>query len=364
MRRGGGGVMVDVGSVFRFAHDVVDDAELQGVGGGEAEGLRRLRQRGRGRGRGRRRRLRGEAMLKMACSEMRTRSAMLRERAAALPPSPVMTATMGVSRVVMAARCWAMAWPMPPSSAARVGERAAGVDEGNDGEGEFFGEVDGAGGFADALGLDVGGEAVAVVRALVADNHDGFAAEVREAGEETGVVAAGAVAVQFDEGGGDAADVVEGGGAVGVARHGDFVPGADVAVRAADEGFEAAGDFEAVGGGGEVDEGDEEVALAGAADDLVNEAGFEVGFGAVRVGGEGGAFDAFDVAEGGVAHEGTGLADDDVGEVGEGGEGAAGGGVGEDGEVGEAAGAVAFGGGGGFGHLGEGEEAFADAHAA
>ncbi len=104
---------------------------------------------------------------------------------------------------------------------AEAGVGAGGVDEGEDGQAEFLGELHEAEGLAVALGLghaEVAGDLFLGVAAfLLGDDHDGLAVEEGGAADEGAVVAELAVAVQFLEAGAEQGDVVEGVGAARVA---------------------------------------------------------------------------------------------------------------------------------------------------
>ncbi len=117
---------------------------------------------------------------------------------------------------------------------ADAGVGAAGVDEGDDGEAVFFGELHAAEGFAVAFGVGHSPEAFeaffGVAAFLVADEHDLVSAEAGESAEDGGVVAECAVAVDLAEVAADHFDVVFEERALGVAGDLDGFPGGQVVV--------------------------------------------------------------------------------------------------------------------------------------
>lgn len=138
---------------------------------------------------------------------------------------------------------------------ADAGVGAGGVDEGDDGEAELFGEFHAAEGFAVALGVCEAEEALdfffGVAAFVVADEHDFVAAEAGESAADGVVVAVVAVAVDLAELAADHFDVIFEEGALGVAGDLDGFPGGEVFVGFAEEGgvvFAEAADF-----GGAVD---------------------------------------------------------------------------------------------------------------
>ena len=110
-----------------------------------------------------------------------------------------------------------------------AGECAGGVNEGDDGDGEFAGEAHEAKGFAVAFGegaAEVADEvAFGVVAFLCADEHDAFVVYPAEAADDGEVVGEEAVAVDFGEVVDECGDVVAGVWAAGVAGDHDFARG-------------------------------------------------------------------------------------------------------------------------------------------
>ncbi len=111
---------------------------------------------------------------------------------------------------------------------------AGGINEGDDGESEFFGFAHFGEGFSVAFGVGasevtreffLGGLSL-----LVSDDEALSVSDSSESGDECGVVCEGAVAVEFAEVAGDVLDVVAGLRAVGVTRNTDGVPGREVGV--------------------------------------------------------------------------------------------------------------------------------------
>ncbi len=125
---------------------------------------------------------------------------------------------------------------------ADAGVGAGGIDEGDDGEVEFFGELHFGEGLAVAFGVgaaEVAGDFFLGVAALVvADEHDLVAADAADAGDDGFVIAEGAVAVEFVEVFDDHVDVVAGLRARGVAGDLDGFPCGEVLVGFFEEGGE------------------------------------------------------------------------------------------------------------------------------
>jgi len=111
---------------------------------------------------------------------------------------------------------------------------AWGVDEGDDGEAEFFGFFHFGECFSVSFGVcaaEVAGEFFFGGFAFLVANDEAFAvADSSEAGDEGGVVGEGAVAMEFAEVSADVFDVVSGLGPVWMAGDADGVPGGEVFV--------------------------------------------------------------------------------------------------------------------------------------
>ena len=123
---------------------------------------------------------------------------------------------------------------------ADAGESATGVDEGDDGDVEFFGEFHFGEGFAVAFGVgaaEVGGDFFGGVTAfVVADDHALVRADATEAGDDGFVVAEAAVAVEFAELLGEHAEVVGGLGAAGMSGDLDGLVGGEFCVGGLEQG--------------------------------------------------------------------------------------------------------------------------------
>lgn len=129
---------------------------------------------------------------------------------------------------------------LPAFFGADAGIRAWGVDECDDWQAEFFGELHAAEGFAVALGVCQSEEALhfflGVAALVVADEHDFVTTDSRQSAADGGVVAEVAVAVDLAELAADHFDVVFEEGALGVSGDLDGFPSGEVFVGFAEEG--------------------------------------------------------------------------------------------------------------------------------
>ena len=127
-----------------------------------------------------------------------------------------------------------------------AGIGAGRVDEGEHRQAELLGELHQAQRLAVALGLGHAEVArdffLGVAALLVAEHHARRAVEAREAAHDRGVVGKGAIAVQLLEVGKQALDVVEGEGALRMARHLRHLPRRKLAVDVLGERLAALGE--------------------------------------------------------------------------------------------------------------------------
>ena len=148
------------------------------------------------------------------------------------PPSPVMQTMIGVRQAGHLAQVAGNGLGLAALFGADAGVGAGSVDKGDHRQFELFGHLHQAQRLAVPFGIGHAEIAedlfLGVAPFLVADDHDRLAVETGQAADDGVVVTEIAVAVQFDKLGEHQFDVVQGKGAVDVARHLGCLPAGKV----------------------------------------------------------------------------------------------------------------------------------------